>query len=99
MADLPTGSPGSKGFWPDWLTPRRAWDFTRNVINLERTVATLREDNRKLSDEMIEIQKTPADHDAQLRLLTDFVRDSLSSRLEAKLDRLAAELLANKNKN
>ena len=55
--------------------------------------------NLKFRARVQKLELQVAEHNAQLRLLTGFVRDSLSTRLEAKIDQLAAELLANKNKN
>jgi len=95
MADAPGSSPG-KGFWPEWLTPRRAWEFVSNVARLERSVLQLQEENRQLRAELSAIRESVVEHDAQLRLLTTFVRDSLSNRLEARIDRLAADILAKK---
>lgn len=98
MADEPGGTPGRTGFWPDWLTPRRLWAFIASVIRLERSVARLEQENRELRAELTEVRKSVTEHDAQLRLLTAFVRDSLNNRLEARIEKLAAELLADRNK-
>ena len=41
MADEEKSSEaGQKGstegdFWPDWLKPRRMWEFARNIVQLE----------------------------------------------------------------
>lgn len=99
MADEPGGkAPGEKGFWPDWLTPRRVWEFLSNVARLERQVQRLEGENLELQRELAEVRKALTDHDAQLRLLTTFVRDSLSNRLEAKIEKLAAQVLENNKK-
>jgi hypothetical protein len=42
------------------------------------------------------MQQQLIEQNAQLVLLTTFVRDSVSNRLEAKIERLAAEILADK---
>jgi predicted RNase H-like nuclease (RuvC/YqgF family) len=91
VADKP-GPSGPKGFWPDWVTPRRAWEFARNIIRLERNVASLQDDNQTLRSEIAKLHKSVTEHDAQLRLLTAFVRDSLSNRLEARIEQLAREI-------
>lgn len=44
------------------------------------------------------MQEQLIEQNAQLVLLTTFVRDSVSNRLEAKIERLAAELIAEKDK-
>ena len=97
MANEPS-APGGKGFWPDWLTPRRAWEFLSNVARLERQVQRLEAENRELRSESAEIRRILTEHEAQLRLLTTFVRDSLTTRLEARIEKLAAEIVEAKNK-
>ena len=91
-------APGGKGFWPDWLTPRRVWEFLSNVARLERKVQQLEGENREFRTELAELRRLLTEHDAQLRLLTSFVRDSLSNRLEDKIEKLATKLLAEKKK-
>ena len=91
------GSPG-RNFWTRWITPSRLWEFAKTVAGLTRSVNGLEEDNRDLRARVSKLELQAAEHDAQLRLLTSFVRDSLSGRLEAKIEKLAAELLADKNK-
>jgi ribosomal protein S3AE len=93
MAEKPSES-GS--FWPDWLTPRRAWEFIKNVATLEQSVTELRVENREIRSEIARMQQQLIEQNAQLVLLTTFVRDSVSNRLEAKIERLAAEILADK---
>lgn len=93
MADLPGSQPGGKGFWPDWLTPRRAWELARSIVGLQQTVERLERENRALREDVAELRKSLTEHDAQLKLLTTFVRDSLSNRLEARIEKLAAEIL------
>lgn len=68
---------GGKPFWPDWMTPRRWYEFTRNVIRMEGSVARLEVDNRDLRAEVRDLQRQPGETRAQVALLTDFVRDSL----------------------
>lgn len=94
MADGTGASPGDKGFWPDWLTPRRAWELARKVVSLQRTVDQVERENRELREEVSDLRRSVIEHDAQLKLLTTFVRDSLSNRLEAKIEKLAADLLS-----
>lgn len=97
MAGRPgSPAPGGKGFWPDWLTARRVWEFLSNLARLERKVQQLEAENRELRVEMTQLRHLLTEHDAQLRLLTAFVRDSLSSRLEDRIEKLAADILAGK---
>jgi predicted RNase H-like nuclease (RuvC/YqgF family) len=92
-------APGGKGFWPDWLTPRRAWEFISNVARLERQVQRLEAENRELRSELAEMRNLLTEHEAQLRLLTTFVRDSLTTRLEARIEKLASELVEARKKS
>jgi hypothetical protein len=94
MVDDPVG----KGFWPDWMTPRRAWEFIKNVATLEQSVDALKADNRQIRLELAKAQQQLLEQNAQLALLSTFVRESLSNRLDAKIERLSAELIAEKSK-
>ncbi len=98
MVNEPGSTPGSKGFWPDWLTPRRIWEFVASVVRLERSVARLEQENVALRAELAAVKNAVTEHEAQLRLLATFVRDSLNNRLEAKIEKLATEWLAEKTK-
>ena len=98
MEDEPGIVPGRR-FWTMWLTPHRLWEFGKTVAGLVHSVDELGNDNRVMRARVHKLELQAAEHDAQLRLLTGFVRDSLSNRLEGKIDKLAAELLANKNKS
>ena len=98
MANEAGDPPGGKGFWPDWITPRRIWEFVTNVARLERSVQHLETENVTLRSEVARLHEVVTAHEAQLRLLTTFVRDSLSNRLEARIEKLAADLLADREK-
>ena len=68
-----------KGFWPEWVTPRRWWEFTRNIVRIETSVSKLEIDNRELRAEIQDLQRQLAEVRAQTAILADFVRTSLKS--------------------
>ena len=59
-------APGGKGFWPDWLTPRRVWEFLSNVARLERQVQRLEAENREIRAESTQLRRLLTEHEAQL---------------------------------
>lgn len=80
--------PSERGsnFWPDWLTPRRLAEFVRNVFALERSVSRLQEDNRDLHERMARLQTQMAQNSAQLDLLVDWVKETLSERIDSRAE-------------
>jgi len=78
MPDDESDNDKNKGFWPDWMTPRRGWEFIRNVVILEKSVSKLSQENRDLRVQITQLQKQVSEQGTQLKMLTDFVRTSLS---------------------
>jgi hypothetical protein len=91
--ETPLVKPGS-GFWPDWLTPRRVPEFARNVIVLEQSVKRLQEENRDLHQRMDRLQTQMTQHNAQLTLLVDFVKESIFESIDARTEVAVRKLLS-----
>ena len=72
------GSEG--GFWPSWLTPRRFFEFAQNVYRMERSIADLRTENASLRSDVLKLQNDVAQQNAQIDILKDFLRASLTKR-------------------
>ena len=80
----PSGRGGN--FWPDWMTPRRAAEFVRNVIALERSVDRLQHETRDLHERVTKLQTQMAQHNVQLDLLVDLVKETLSERIDTRAE-------------
>ncbi|WP_421725448.1 hypothetical protein [Bauldia sp.] len=93
MAETPDPE-RSGGFWPEWLTPRRAFDFARNVVKLEQSVQRLREDNRDLRVQLLRLQSQLSEHNGQLRTLTAFVREAMDDKIEIRAEKAVRRILA-----
>ncbi len=89
---MPTEQPEG-GFWPDWLTPRRAIEFIRNVINLESSVKQIQEDSRALRSDVVQLQKQLAEQNAKLLLLIDFVKQTLAERIDTRAELAVRRIL------
>ncbi|MGH7935393.1 MAG: hypothetical protein ACREF8_00090, partial [Chthoniobacterales bacterium] len=65
----PEQAPGqSKTEWqlPSW---KKIGEFVANVMRLERSVETLKEENRKLQDQVSRLQREADDQAGQLKVL------------------------------
>lgn len=81
------------GFWPDWLTPRRAAEFVRDVINLQSSVKQIQEDNRALRNEVQHLQKQVIEQNAKLLVLVDFVKQTLTERIDTRAELTVRRIL------
>lgn len=95
MADDPVGEPeeSGRGFWPNWLTPRRGVEFARNVIALEKSVGQLRDENRAIRREVDNLQRQMTEHNAKLQMLIDFVQNAVSERIDTRTELVVRRLL------
>jgi hypothetical protein len=89
---MPAEEPGT-GFWPDWLTPRRAAEFIRNVIHLESSVKQIQEDNRELRSNIVQLQKQLTEQNAKLLVLVDFVKQTLVERIDTRAELTVRRIL------
>lgn len=78
------GGKKSTAFWPDWMTPRRAYEFARNVVALESSVTRLRDETRDLRIQVLQLQQSVSEQNAQLKLLIDFVKESINEKVERR---------------
>jgi chaperonin cofactor prefoldin len=60
---------------PTW---RRVGDFVSNVFQLERNIASLKEDNKRLRKELKAIQRQTNEQEGQLKVLLTFVQTALN---------------------
>ena len=74
MADEP-GPPAR--FWPEWLTPRRWWEFGAAVLDLQRSVAQLKQENARLRADVARLELAVERQGGQIEVLTRFVDSSL----------------------
>lgn len=87
MGDPPPEKvPGqSKTEWqlPSW---KKIGEFVANVMRLERSVETLKEDNRKLHEQVSRLQSQVDDQAGQLKVLLSFVHTSLRDQVETRAE-------------
>ncbi len=89
MADAPEPSqkkPKTEWQFPSW---KKIGEFVANVMQLERSVETLKEDNRKLQEQVSRLQRQADDQAGQLKVLLAFVHTSLRDQVETRAERAA----------
>lgn len=75
--DAPPPAPRSD-IWPEWLKPRRLYEFGQNVLRLESSVGTLRRQVGALQDEVRTLQTQVEVLTAENRLLSQFLQASIA---------------------
>ena len=60
----PPSNPENKDFWPEWLKPKRLFEFAQNLLKVERSVTTLQIESRNLQDRVEEL-------DMQVKILSE----------------------------
>ncbi|MGO8847928.1 MAG: hypothetical protein ACLQFI_21915 [Methylocella sp.] len=85
----PEQSPGHSK--PEWRLPswNKIGEFVVNVMRLERSVETLREDNQKLQEQVSRLQRQVDDQAGQLKVLVSFVHTSLRDQVDTRAERAA----------
>ena len=73
MASEPGRGP-QRGFWPDWLTPRRWRDFGANMLRIEASVSRLEEENAPLRKDIARLEREVERHGAQIEILVTFAK-------------------------
>jgi septal ring factor EnvC (AmiA/AmiB activator) len=74
--------------FPTW---RRVGDFVSNVFQLERNIASLKEDNKRLREELKAIQRQTNEQEGQLKVLLNFVQTALNEQVDSRAERAAVE--------
>ncbi len=74
-----------------WKFPslRRIGDFVSNVLQLERNIASLKEDNKRLREELKAIQRQVNEQEGQLKVLLTFVQTALHEQVDSRAERAA----------
>jgi hypothetical protein len=85
----PEQSPGQSK--PEWQLPswKKIGEFVANVMRLERSMETLKEDNRKLQEQVSRLQRQADDQAGQLKVLLSFVHTSLRDQVDTRAERAA----------
>jgi hypothetical protein len=58
-------------------------DYIKKLLALEGTVGFLKEENKRITNEMILLQRQLSEHNGQLKVLGEFVRVATSAQVEA----------------
>ena len=77
MVNDPTPLPPGD-FWPEWLKPRRLYEFGQNVLRLEGNVGTLRQQVSELQDNVRILQTQVEVLTAENRMLSQFLQASIA---------------------
>jgi hypothetical protein len=81
-----------RGFWPEWLTPRRAFDFARNVMKLEQSVEALKADKADLETKLLALQRQIDEQAGQQKILLSFIGKALDEQVKARAEEAANEI-------
>lgn len=88
----PSGqSPDPRGFLPEWLTPRRVFEFVRNVIRLEQSVETLKADKAEVERKLLALQRQLDEQAGQQKILLNFIGKALDEQVRARAEEAATE--------
>jgi predicted RNase H-like nuclease (RuvC/YqgF family) len=87
MAD-PQPEPAPEKPKLEWQLPswKKIGEFVANVMRLERAVETLKEENRKLQEQVSRLQRHADDQAGQLKVLLSFVHTSLRDQVETRAE-------------
>lgn len=70
---------------------RRAAEFLRNLMRLERAVVRLEEENKQLREKVDALQRAVDDHNGQLKAILATMTSTLSHSVEISAERAAIE--------
>jgi predicted RNase H-like nuclease (RuvC/YqgF family) len=84
MADAPPEPASDRPKAEEWKLPswKKIGEFVANVMRLERSVETLKEENRKLEEQVSRLQRQAG----QLKVLLSFVHTSLRDQVETRAE-------------
>jgi len=72
--------------FPSW---KRIGEFVANVLQLERSVASLKEDNKRLREELTKLQRQLDEQGGRLEILSEFVRTAVHDQVDARAEKAA----------
>jgi hypothetical protein len=85
-APQPSGQESDEWKFPTW---RRNGDFVANVLQLERSVDTLKEENKRLREELRAIQRQVNEQEGRLKVLMTFMQTALHEQVDSRAERAA----------
>jgi len=93
MAKAPeTGTPESE--FEKTFGWRRAADFLKNIIRLERSYVRLEARNKELTARIDELQRAVDEHNGQLKAILSTMNSAISHSVEASAERIAMETIS-----
>lgn len=87
MDTSPEKEPGKVGLRS--IPFKKIGEFVLAIWEIQRAVASLRADNKKLQDEISRLQRQVDDQAGQLKVLLAFVHTSLRDQVETQAERAA----------
>lgn len=75
----------------EWKIPswRRIGDFIANILQLERSGASLKEVNKRLREELKGLQRQVDEQSGKLEVLSDFVRNAVHDQVDSRAEKAA----------
>lgn len=70
---------------------RRAAEFLRNVLRLERSVSRLETENETLQKRVDELQRAVDNHNGQLKAILASLNTAIDSSVESRAERIAID--------
>ncbi len=70
---------------------RRAGEFLKNILSLERSYRSLKSDNEQLRRQVDELQRLVDDHNGQLKAILSTLNSTIANRIEASAEKAAVE--------
>jgi predicted RNase H-like nuclease (RuvC/YqgF family) len=79
---------------PSW---NKLGEFLINIMQLERSVETLKEQNKELNKQVLALQRQVYEQSGELKVLVSFVHTSLRDQIDTRAERAAIKLLERMN--
>lgn len=70
---------------------KRAAEFLKNILRLERSVTRLEEENERLRQRVEELQRAVDDHNGQLKAILSTLNSVIDHSVEARAERIAID--------
>lgn len=75
----------------EWKFPSwgRIGEFVANTLQIERSVASLKEENKQLRKELKELQRQVDEQAGKFEILSDFVRTAVHDQVDSRAEKAA----------
>ncbi len=77
--------------------PGTSWRILVNIMQLERSVEVLKEQNKQLNTQVLALQRQVDEQSGELKVLVSFVHTSLRDQIDARAERALIKVLERMN--